>query len=107
MSDALPWYMRDTTTDVDATPEQRERYLRGLANQASPEADQYVASLKAAEARGVQISPTDRMAAGYAQASRKAAALLAAGDSRGNGPSASSDDLTADQRIARGYGGAA
>ncbi|MEU4179311.1 hypothetical protein [Streptomyces sp. NPDC026589] len=104
MSDALPWYLKLDST-INHNPANRERYLRDLASQASPDADKYVTSLKAAEARGVQIDGSSRMAAGYAQNARRAEAILEAGIPQSNGPAISSDDLTPEQRISRGYGG--
>ncbi|KUL66094.1 hypothetical protein ADL28_04425 [Streptomyces violaceusniger] len=73
-----PWYMRTTdTTSVDkGTPERNEKHVRSIANTASEEADAEVAHLTAADAKGVELSPTTRMAMGFAKNARKAATQL-------------------------------
>ncbi|GLV74982.1 hypothetical protein [Streptomyces milbemycinicus] len=101
-----PWYMR--TIDPGATdhgdPERKRRHLESIASTASAESDAMVAHIKDAEARGIEVDPTTRMAMGYATVARKAAAQL--GDSSKPETSVSTDDLTPEQRIARGYGSA-
>ncbi|WP_125522914.1 hypothetical protein [Streptomyces sp. WAC 06783] len=101
-----PWYMR--TADPGAVdrgdPERKRRHLESIASAASAEADAMVAHLKGIEAQGVEIAPSIRMSMGYATVARLAAAQL--GDSDKPRIGASTDDLTPEQRIARGYGSA-
>ncbi|MFJ8720956.1 hypothetical protein [Streptomyces sp. NPDC093269] len=70
-----PWYTRSTdSTSVDkGSPERHRAYVESLAELASEEADAEVAHLRASEAKGVEISPSMRMAMGYATNARKAA----------------------------------
>ncbi|MFG2789937.1 hypothetical protein [Streptomyces sp. NPDC048419] len=85
-------------------PERKRKHLESIASTASAEDDAMVSHLKAAEARGVEIDPSTRMAMGYATVARKAAAQL--GEATPKATSASTDDLTPEQRIARGYSSA-
>jgi cytoskeletal protein RodZ len=100
-----PWYMRTTdTTNVDkGSPERNEKHLRSLAGTASEEADAVAAHLRAAEAKGVELNTVQRMAMGYTANARNAATQLGTSGSK-NEASVSNDDLTPEQRIARGYG---
>lgn len=98
-----PWYMRENQIVEKRDPERMRRHLESLASVASEESDAEVAHLRAAEARGVQLSPTTRLSMGYSQVARAAADRLGVQPAK-PGPSPSGDDLTPDQRIARGYG---
>lgn len=73
-----PWYMNSTdATSVDkGSPERNRRHLESIAETASEEADTVSAHLRAAEAKGVQLSVTQRMAMGYASNAREAANQL-------------------------------
>ncbi|MGW2038606.1 hypothetical protein [Streptomyces virginiae] len=73
-----PWYMNSTdTTNVDkGSPERNRRHLESIAETASEEADAVSAHLRAAEAKGIQLSATQRMAMGYASNARDAANQL-------------------------------
>ncbi|WP_217177475.1 hypothetical protein [Streptomyces sp. AC495_CC817] len=99
-----PWYMRPADPGALDTndPERKRKHLESIASSASAEGDAMVSHLKAAEARGVEIDPSTRMAMGYATVARKAAAQL--GETGQRQTSASDADLTPEQRIARGYG---
>ncbi|MGW6938796.1 hypothetical protein ACWGF3_07265 [Streptomyces xanthophaeus] len=98
-----PWYMRGNPIIEKHDPEQMRRHLESLASMASEETDTELAHLRAAEAKGVELSPSQRMSMGYLQIARSAADQL--GDQHSKpAPSPSGDDLTPDQRIARGYG---
>ncbi|MEU2401081.1 hypothetical protein [Streptomyces pseudogriseolus] len=101
-----PWYMRKPDPSaIDAGgPERKRKHLESIASTASPEADAEVAHLKAAEAHGVAISPTSRMAMGYAQTARLAAAQLDALPQHSETASAGDANLTPEQRMAYGYG---
>ncbi|MEU9002735.1 hypothetical protein [Streptomyces sp. NPDC048551] len=70
-----PWYM-NTTIAEKGSPERNEKHLRSIAEAASEEADAMVSHLRAAEARGVELSPTDRMSIGYTTNARHAANQL-------------------------------
>jgi len=99
-----PWYMRTIDPGAIDTndPERKRKHLESIASSASAEGDAMVSHLKAAEARGVEIDPSTRMAMGYATVARKAAAQL--GETSQRQTSAGDADLTPEQRIARGYG---
>ncbi|MEV7579817.1 hypothetical protein [Streptomyces erythrochromogenes] len=73
-----PWYMNttDTTTVDKGSPERNDKHIRSIAETASEEADAIAAHLRAAEAKGVEISPADRMSIGYAANARHAANQL-------------------------------
>jgi hypothetical protein len=73
-----PWYMRTTdTTSVDkGSPERNRRHVESIASTASEEADAISTHLRAAEGKGVELSPAQRMAMGYAANSRHAANQL-------------------------------
>jgi len=72
-----PWYMRPADPGaIQTSPEHRRKRLELIAQNASAEADAMVSHLKAAEAQGVRISPAMRLAMGYAQHARLAAAQL-------------------------------
>ncbi|MFZ3597610.1 hypothetical protein [Streptomyces sp. BH104] len=98
-----PWYMRTIEPGVeDGSPERTRRTLESLASTASAEADATVAHLKNAEAQGVEINPSTRMAMGYANVARKAAAQL--GDAPQLENSVSTEDITTEERMRRAYG---
>ncbi|THA90180.1 hypothetical protein E6R61_20990 [Streptomyces sp. LRa12] len=99
-----PWYMRSIEPGATdhGDPERKRRHLESLASTASAEDDAMVSHLKAAEARGVEIDASTRMAMGYATVARKAAAQL--GESAKHTTSVGDAELTPEQRIARGYG---
>jgi hypothetical protein len=100
-----PWYLRTVDPGAEITdPERKRRHLESLADTASAEADAMVTHLKAAEAQGVEITPSMRLSMGYAQTARKAADLL--GDAPRHKPSVTDGDMTPEQRMARGYGSA-
>ncbi|MFF9752227.1 hypothetical protein ACF1FC_05365 [Streptomyces sp. NPDC014344] len=101
-----PWYMRkpDPSAIDTGDPERKRKHLASIASAASPEADAVAAHLKAAEAQGVPISPTSRLAMGYAQTARLAAAQLDALPQHSETASAGDADLTPEQRMAYGYG---
>ncbi|MGC2997539.1 hypothetical protein ACPF8X_03815 [Streptomyces sp. G35A] len=107
---AVPWYMVPGATDTTAidkgSPERNRKHVEQIASMASAEDDAMVAHVKALEAQGIDIPASVRMAVGYAVNARKAAAQL--GDTAPNGTSnsVSTDDLTPEQRMARGYGSA-
>ncbi|MFE3382537.1 hypothetical protein [Streptomyces anulatus] len=97
-----PWYMRTVEPGAEGgSPESTRRTIESLASTASAEADAVVAHLKTAEAQGVAINPDQRMAMGYATVARKAAAQL--GETTPNATSVSTESITPEQRIARGY----
>ncbi|MEU3995576.1 hypothetical protein AB0E76_07085 [Streptomyces fungicidicus] len=97
-----PWYMRTVEPGTEGgSPESTRRTIESLASTASAEADAQVAHLKNLEAQGVEINPSTRMAMGYANVARKAAAQL--GETTPNATSASTESITPEQRIARGY----
>lgn len=97
-----PWYMRTVEPGAEGgSPESTRRTLESLASTASAEADAQVAHLKNAEAQGVEINPSTRMAMGYANVARKAAAQL--GETTPKATSVSTESVTPEQRIARGY----
>lgn len=95
-----PWYMRKNQIVEKRDPERMRRHLESLASVASEEE---LAHLRAAEAKGVQLSPAQRMTMGYSQIARSAADQLGVQPSK-PAPSPSGDDPTPAQRIARGYG---
>ncbi|GAA3306922.1 hypothetical protein [Streptomyces cinereospinus] len=99
-----PWYIRPADPGAIDTndPERKRKHLESIASSASAEADAMVSHLKAAEARGIEIDPSTRMAMGYATSARKAAAQL--GDDPQRQASVSAEGITPEQRIARGYG---
>ncbi|KMS91730.1 hypothetical protein ACZ91_08805 [Streptomyces regensis] len=99
-----PWYMRTIDPGAIDTndPERKRKHLESIASSASAEGDAMVSHLKAAEAHGVEIDPSTRMAMGYATVARKAAAQL--GEAPQRETSTSTEDITPEQRIARGYG---
>jgi hypothetical protein len=101
-----PWYMRPADPGAIDTsdPERKRKHLESIAAQASAEADAEVAHLKAAEAQGVAINPSQRLAMGYAQTARLAASQLGAVPQQS--ASAGNADLTPEQRMAYGYGSA-
>ncbi|WP_405544230.1 hypothetical protein OG590_17385 [Streptomyces goshikiensis] len=98
-----PWYMRKNKIVEKSDPERMRRHLESLASVASEETDAELAHLRAAEAKGIELSPSQRMSMGYLQIARSAADQLGAHPSKPE-PSPSSDDLTPAQRLARGYG---
>ncbi|MFZ4300993.1 hypothetical protein ACOZE3_24145 [Streptomyces cinereoruber] len=101
-----PWYMvpgaTDATTADKGSPERNRKHIESIAESASAEADAVVSRLRASEAQGIAIPPSVRMAMGYTVNARKAAAQL--GETLQHQESVSTDDLTPDQRLARGYG---
>lgn len=78
MTNTTPWYMNSTdTTNVDkGSPERNRLRTESIASMASEESDAILAHLRAAEARGVQLSTAQRMAMGYAANARNAANQL-------------------------------
>ncbi|MFJ8929097.1 hypothetical protein ACIRLA_21215 [Streptomyces sp. NPDC102364] len=100
-----PWYMRtvDPSAIETSDPERKRKHLESIASTASAKDDAMVSHLKAAEARGVEIDASTRMAMGYATVARKAAAQLGEA-SQGETNTSTNADLTPEQRIARGYG---
>ncbi|MFF7389172.1 hypothetical protein ACFZAE_12115 [Streptomyces scabiei] len=80
MTDNTPWYMvadaTDTTSEDKGSPERNRQHIESIAAGASEEADAVAAHLRTAEAQGVAISPSQRMAMGYAANARKAATQL-------------------------------
>ncbi|MFI0204299.1 MULTISPECIES: hypothetical protein [Streptomyces] len=98
-----PWYMRKNQIVEKRDPERMRRHLESLASTASEETDAELAHLRAAEAKGVELSPSQRMSMGYLQIARSAANQLGVQPSKPQ-PSLSGDGLTPAQRIARGYG---
>ncbi|MCX4831193.1 hypothetical protein OG746_20875 [Streptomyces sp. NBC_01016] len=97
-----PWYMRTVEPGVEnGSPESERRVLESLASTASESVDAEVAHLKNAEAKGVDINPSMRMAMGYAAVARKAADRL--DDAAPTSPSISAEGTTPEQRIASGY----
>ncbi|MFC8998186.1 hypothetical protein ACFT7U_21065 [Streptomyces rochei] len=99
-----PWYMRPADPGAIQTndPERKRKHLEQIASTASAEADAMVSRLKAAEAQGVQVTPSMRIAMGYVQTARLAAAQL--GDQPQHSTNVSAEGITPEQRIARGYG---
>ncbi|MFC8173087.1 hypothetical protein [Streptomyces sp. NPDC057325] len=101
-----PWYMVPGATDTSATdkgsPERNRKHVESIAESASSEADSVVSRLRASEAQGIAIPSSVRMAMGYSVNARKAAAQL--GEAPQHQASASTDDITPEQRLARGYG---
>ncbi|MEU1510907.1 hypothetical protein ABZ490_01930 [Streptomyces sp. NPDC005811] len=73
-----PWYMRttDTTGTDKGSPERNRQHIESIAASASEEDDAVVSHLRNAEAQGVAISASQRMAMGYATNARKAANQL-------------------------------
>jgi hypothetical protein len=73
-----PWYMgtTDTTSTDKGSPERNRQHVESIAVGASEEADAVAAHLRSAEAKGVVITPGQRMAMGYAANARKAATQL-------------------------------
>ncbi|MEV6684889.1 hypothetical protein AB0N28_06060 [Streptomyces sp. NPDC051130] len=103
MTDTTPWYLRKNQIVEKRDPERMRRHLESMASTASEEADAELAHLRAAEAKGVELNPSQRMAMGYSQIARHAANQLGVRPSKPE-PSPSGDHLTPAQRIARGYG---
>ncbi|MFE9217072.1 hypothetical protein ACFYN3_12130 [Streptomyces lavendulae] len=66
----------DTTNIDKGSPERNRRRLESIADMASEESDAIFAHLRAAEAKGVQLSAAQRMAMGYAANARNAANQL-------------------------------
>lgn len=97
------WYMRKNQIVEKRNPERMRRHLESLASVASEELDAELAHLRAADAKGVHLSPEQRMTMGYSQIASSAADQLGVQPSKSE-PSPSGDHLTPDQRIARGYG---
>ncbi|MEU2605936.1 hypothetical protein [Streptomyces albus] len=99
-----PWYMRstDSANMRVGNAEANRLRLERIAATASAEADAEAAHLRNAEARGVEIPASMRMAMGFAANSRKAAALVYAVPTD-SVQTAASDHLTPIQRITRGY----
>ncbi|MEU6391060.1 hypothetical protein [Streptomyces sp. NPDC046939] len=98
-----PWYMRTVEPgDEGASVDGQRWMIESLASTASESDDAVVAHLKNAEAKGFEINPDQRMAMGYATVARKAAAQL--GEATPKTSSVSTDPITPEQRIARGYG---
>lgn len=101
-----PWYMVSGATDTSATDkgssERNRKHVESIAASASAEADAVVTHLRNSEAKGVDIHPSLRMAMGYTVNARKAAAQL--NDSPQHQGSVSAEDITPEQRMARGYG---
>lgn len=62
--------------DGQGSPERNRQHVESIAAGASEEADAVAAHLRTAEAQGVAISPSQRMAMGYAVNARKAATQL-------------------------------
>ncbi|MFE5624227.1 hypothetical protein ACFQ8S_19350 [Streptomyces virginiae] len=98
-----PWYMRKNQIVEKRDPERMRRHLESLASVANEESDAELAHLRAAEEKGVELSPSQRMSMGYMQIAREAADQLGVQPSKPE-PSPSGDHLTPAQRIARGYG---
>ncbi|MEW9519340.1 hypothetical protein [Streptomyces tubercidicus] len=78
MTENTPWYMgtTDTTSTDKGSPERNRQHIESIAAGASDEADAVAAHLRSAEAKGVDINPSQRMAMGYASNARKAATQL-------------------------------
>ncbi|MGA5434808.1 hypothetical protein ACPCIZ_22790 [Streptomyces cellulosae] len=102
-----PWYMDNPDAlNVDkGSPDANRRYLESIAAAASTDADAHAAHLRQMEAQGVKISPTTRLAMGYASNARKAAALLDAAGPAPQETTASDDDVDPLTRMSRAYGG--
>jgi hypothetical protein len=66
----------DTTSTDKGSPERNRQHIESIAAGASDEADAVAAHLRNAEAKGVDINPSQRMAMGYAANARKAATQL-------------------------------
>ncbi|MFE7954286.1 hypothetical protein [Streptomyces sp. NPDC057413] len=94
------------TDGLDASrgnPERTRRHLESMASMASAEADAHAAHLRNLEAKGVPIPASKRIAMGYAANARKAATILGTVPEQEE-PKSLPDDLTPEQRMARGYG---
>ncbi|MFE9136198.1 hypothetical protein [Streptomyces sp. NPDC007355] len=78
MTNNTPWYMNstDATTVDKGSPERNQRHVESIASTASEEADAVANHLRSAEAKGVEVPATERMAMGYAANARHAANQL-------------------------------
>jgi hypothetical protein len=100
-----PWYMipgaTDTSTTDKGSPERNRKHVEAIASSACTEADAVVTNLRNSEAQGVDIPASTRMAMGYAVNARKAAAQLS--DAAPNDNSVSTEGITPEERMRRGY----